>query len=164
MPDRTYTDEELDAAIAEITDPTRFREAQELVMRAAPQLQRVLAAAMAEGGWFDAAHEQAVREAVAEADPEARLRMLRTLLAEETRLGMMVGVAVGFESGDAPGPDALRAGALAGLLRPESGERASWSWRRARTPDVGRSRVRTDHALPAYALSAVAGLVLRRSR
>jgi hypothetical protein len=97
VPDRSYTDEELDAAIAEITDPTRLREAQELVMRVAPQLQRVLGAAMAEGGWFDAAHEQAVREAVTEADPDARLRMLRTLLAEETRLGMMVGVAVGFE-------------------------------------------------------------------
>lgn len=97
MPDRSYTDEELDAAIADITDPTRLREAQELVLRAAPQLQRVLSAAMAEGGWFDAAHEQAVREAAGEADPELRLRTLRTLLAEETRLGMMVGVAVGFE-------------------------------------------------------------------
>ena len=97
MPDRSYTDEELDAAIADIADPTRLREAQELVLRAAPQLQRVLAAAMAEGGWFDAAHDQAVREASGEADPEQRLRSLRTLLAEETRLGMMVGVAVGFE-------------------------------------------------------------------
>jgi hypothetical protein len=97
VPDRSYTDEELDAAIADIADPTRLREAQELVLRAAPQLHRVLAAAMAEGGWFDAAHEQAVREAAGEADPELRLRTLRTLLAEETRLGMMVGVAVGFE-------------------------------------------------------------------
>jgi hypothetical protein len=97
VPDRTYTDEELDAAIAEITDPTRFREAQDLVTRAAPQLQRLLAAAMAEGGWFDAAHEQAVREAAGEPDPETRMRALRTLLAEEARLGMMVGVAVGFE-------------------------------------------------------------------
>jgi hypothetical protein len=97
VPDRSYTDEELDAAIADITDPTRLREAQELVLRAAPQLQRVLSAAMAEGGWFDAAHDQAVREAAGEADPDLRLRTLRTLLAEETRLGMMVGVAVGFE-------------------------------------------------------------------
>ena len=97
MPDSTYTDEQLDAAIAQITEPTRFREAQELVMRAAPQLQRVLAAAIADGGWFDSAHEQAVREAAAEADPELRLRSMRTLLAEETRLGMLVGVAVGFE-------------------------------------------------------------------
>jgi hypothetical protein len=97
VPDRSYTDEELDAAIADITDPTRLREAQELVLRAAPQLQRVLTAAMAEGGWFDAAHEQAVREAAGEADPDMRLRSLRTLLTEETRLGMLVGVAVGFE-------------------------------------------------------------------
>lgn len=97
MPDRSYTDEQLDAAIAEITDPDRLREAQELVLRAAPQLQRVLTAAIAEGGWFDSAHEQAVREAAAESDPAARLRSVKTLLAEETRLGMMVGVAVGFE-------------------------------------------------------------------
>jgi hypothetical protein len=97
VPDRSYTDEELDAAIAEITDPSRFREAQELVLRAAPQLQRVLAVAIAEGGWFDSAHEQAVREAAGESDPEARLRSVNTLLAEETRLGMLVGVAVGFE-------------------------------------------------------------------
>ena len=66
-------------------------------MRAAPQLQRVLASAIADGGWFDAAHEQAVREAAREADADLRLRALRTLLAEETRLGMLVGVAVGFE-------------------------------------------------------------------
>jgi hypothetical protein len=97
VPDRAYTDAELDAAIAEIADPTRLRDAQDLVMRAAPSLQRVLAAAIAEGGWFDSAHEAAVRDAAAEQDPEARLRAVKTLLAEETRLGMLVGVAVGFE-------------------------------------------------------------------
>ena len=97
MPERAYTDAELDAAIAELTDPTRLQDAQDIVMRAAPSLQRVLAAAIAEGGWFDAAHEQAVREAAGEAEGEARLRAVKTLLAEETRLGMLVGVAVGFE-------------------------------------------------------------------
>ncbi len=97
MPDRAYTDAELDAAIAELADPTRLREGQDIVMRAAPSLQRVLAEAIAEGGWFDSAHEGAVREAAASEDPEERLRSLRTLLAEETRLGMLVGVAVGFE-------------------------------------------------------------------
>ncbi len=97
VPERAYTDQELDAAIATIADPERMTGAQELVMRAAPQLQRVLAAAMTDGGWFDAAHEQAAREAAGEADPDARLRAVRTLLAEETRLGMLVGVAVGFE-------------------------------------------------------------------
>ncbi|MDQ6835180.1 MAG: hypothetical protein M3016_03240 [Actinomycetota bacterium] len=97
MPKHSYTDEELDAAIAQIADPARLREAQDVVARAAPSLQRVLAAAIAEGGWFDSAHEQAVREAAAESDPETRLRAVKTLLAEETRLGMLVGVAVGFE-------------------------------------------------------------------
>lgn len=97
MPDRAYTEAELDAAIAELSDPTRLRDAQDLVMRAAPSLQRVLTVAMSEGGWFDAAHEQALREAAGAADAEERLRSVRTLLAEETRLGMLVGVAVGFE-------------------------------------------------------------------
>ncbi len=96
MPDRAYTDAELDA-IAEITEQERLREAQELVMRAAPSLQRVLAAALDEGGWFDSAHEQAVREAAGGEDAPERLRAMRTLLAEETRLGMLMGVAVGFE-------------------------------------------------------------------
>jgi hypothetical protein len=97
VPDRAYTDAELDAAIEQIADPTRLHEAQDVVMRAAPSLQRVLAAAIAEGGWFDSAHEAAVRDAAAEPDPEGRLRSVKTLLAEETRLGMLVGVAVGFE-------------------------------------------------------------------
>jgi hypothetical protein len=67
------------------------------VARAAPSLQRVLAGALAEGGWFDSGHQQAVREAVCEAEPETRARAVDTLLAEETRLAMLVGVAVGFE-------------------------------------------------------------------
>ena len=66
-------------------------------MRTAPALQRVLGAALEEGGWFDSAHDQAVREAAAREDPFERERDVRTLLAEETRLGMLVGVAVGFE-------------------------------------------------------------------
>ena len=97
MVDRAYTDAELEAAISAISDPERLQGAQDLVTRAAPALQRVLASAMAEGGWFDAAHEQAVREATAGEDPHERARAVRTLVAEETRLGMLVGVAVGFE-------------------------------------------------------------------
>ena len=97
VPERAYTDAELDAAIAAITDPERLREAQDVVVRAAPSLQRVLGEALAEGGWFEQAHEQAVREATGEEDAEVRARAVRTLVAEETRLGMLVGVAVGFE-------------------------------------------------------------------
>ena len=97
MPERAYTDEELDAAIERLTEPDRLRAGQDLVMRATPALQRVLAAALADGGWFDSAHAQAVQEAVAAGDHDARLSAVRTLMAEETRLGMLVGVAVGFE-------------------------------------------------------------------
>ncbi|HZU40585.1 MAG TPA: hypothetical protein VE992_06020 [Solirubrobacteraceae bacterium] len=116
MLDRPFTDAELDAAIAQIAEPGRLRAAQELVARSAPSLQRVLAAALADGGWFQGGHEQAVREAAGREDAHERLSALRTLIAEETRLGMFVGVAVGFElaqeldrtagpaAGAAPGP------------------------------------------------------------
>ncbi len=97
MPDRAYTDADLDAAIAAITDPGRLRDAQDLVMRVAPSLQSVLASALDEGGWFGSGHDQAVREAVVQDDPHDRTRVVQSLLAEETRLGMLVGVAVGFE-------------------------------------------------------------------
>jgi hypothetical protein len=95
--DRPYTDADLDAAIAAISEPGRLRAAQDLVTHVAPSLQRVLNAALAEGGWFDSAHQQAVREATAGEDPVARMQAVQTLIAEETRLGMLVGVAVGFE-------------------------------------------------------------------
>jgi hypothetical protein len=95
--DRAYTDDELEAAIAAIADPERLRAAQDLVARSAPTLQQVLATALEEGGWFDLGHNQAVREAAAHDDVGERVRAVRTMLAEETRLGMLVGVAVGFE-------------------------------------------------------------------
>jgi hypothetical protein len=114
MPDRPEppSDSALDAAIRALNEPGRLGAAQDLVARAAPALQRVLAAAIAEGGWFDSAHEQAVREAVGGEDPHERIRLVRTLLAEETRLSMLVGVAIGFElsrelNGESPGGDSL---------------------------------------------------------
>jgi hypothetical protein len=95
--DRAHTEADLDAAITAISEPGRLRTAQELVAQLAPSLQRVLGSALAEGGWFDAAHQQAVREATGNEDPGARVQAVQTLIAEETRLGMLVGVAVGFE-------------------------------------------------------------------
>ena len=108
MVDRAYTDAELEAAIAAITDPERLRDAQDLVARSTPALQRMLATALDEGGWFDTAHNQAVREATGYDDITERVRAVQMMLAEETRLGMLVGVAVGFELAreldrDAPG-------------------------------------------------------------
>ncbi len=119
VPEPAYSDAEIDAAIAAIADPQRLQQAQEVVSRAAPSLPRVLDAALNEGGWFDGGHEQAVREAAAADDPHERSALDANLLAEETRLGMLVGVAVGFElarelSGSAPdgccaGPGAFSA-------------------------------------------------------
>jgi len=89
--DPTYTAEEVDAAVAALQDPERIKHAQEVVVHAAPGLQRVLNAALFEGGYFNDAHEQEVLRAAG-----ADLAALRTLLAEETRVGMLVGVTVGF--------------------------------------------------------------------
>jgi hypothetical protein len=97
VPERTYSDAEIDAVLGTLTEPGRMREAQDLVARAAPQLQHVLIDALHSGGWFGEAHETEVSKAASEADPEERLRRLRTLIAEETRVGMLVGVAVGFQ-------------------------------------------------------------------
>jgi hypothetical protein len=91
-----YTDEQIDAAVEAISDPEAFREAERAVARAAPQLQRVLAEALGAGGWFGESHDAEVLKAATTPDEQARLTAVRTLLAEETRIGMMVGVAVGW--------------------------------------------------------------------
>jgi hypothetical protein len=92
-----FTDDQLNAALHALTDPERFREIERRVATAAPQLQQILATALAEGGWFDSTHEQQVTSVAAIEDPQERLKLFRTLLAEETRIGMLVGVAVGWE-------------------------------------------------------------------
>ena len=96
MPEREFTDAEVDAALEALSDPERFRSAEGRVARMAPQLQRILAGALSEGGWLEA-HEAEVLKAATTPDEDARLTAMRTLLAEETRLGMLVGVAVGWE-------------------------------------------------------------------
>jgi hypothetical protein len=91
------TDEErLEAAIARLTGSERFAEAEAIVARTAPQLQRILAEALAEGGWFGDSQEAETLRASTVPNPDDRLAAIRTLLAEEARMGMMVGVAVGW--------------------------------------------------------------------
>jgi hypothetical protein len=87
---------ELEAAIERLLEPERFSEAERMVAGAAPQLQRVLATALAEGGWFGEPHEAETLRAATVPDPEERIAAVRALLAEEARMGMMVGVAVGW--------------------------------------------------------------------
>jgi hypothetical protein len=97
VPERQFTDAEIDAALEALSDPARFREAETRVSRIAPQLQRILAQALHEGGWFGEIHEGELIKAATVPDQEERIRAVRTLLAEETRIGMLVGVAVGWE-------------------------------------------------------------------
>lgn len=91
------TDAEIDAALEALTDPLRLRRAEERVTAIAPQLQHILGRALEEGGWFDEAHNSQLRKAAATPDADDRLTAVRTLLAEETRIGMLIGVAVGWE-------------------------------------------------------------------
>jgi hypothetical protein len=92
-----FTDEELDRALAALTEPERFREAEARVARIAPQLQHVLYHALDLDGYFSQLRESEVSSAAKREDLDERIRAVRTLLAEESRLGMLIGVAVGWE-------------------------------------------------------------------
>jgi hypothetical protein len=92
----SYSEEQLEAAIDALSDADRFREAEAVVAGAAPKLQRVLGSALEAGGWFGEAHDAEALKAATTPDPDDRITAVRTLLAEEARLGMMVGVAVGW--------------------------------------------------------------------
>ena len=94
--DRTFTDAELDRAVEALSDPVRFRAAEARVTRAVPQLQRVLDQALGEG-FHGEAQAQQVRQASGRGDPAEREASVQALLIEEARIGMLVGVAVGWE-------------------------------------------------------------------
>ncbi len=96
----TYSQEEIERALESISDPESFRAAEQAVAESAPQLQAILAQALAAGGWFGESHEAEVLKAATAPDEEERLSAVRTLLAEEARMGMMVGVAVGWALSD----------------------------------------------------------------
>src|SRR4030095_1456957 len=94
--ERRYTDEQVDEAVDSLAEPGAFREAEQEVGRAAPRRPKILAPALGEGGWCGESHEAQVLKAATTPDDEERLAAVRTLLAEEARMGMMVGVAVGW--------------------------------------------------------------------
>lgn len=96
MPERQFTEAELHAALEQLT-PERFQEWEARLAQIAPQLQRTIVQILAEGGWFDEQHDAAVLKAATMPDPDERLTAVKTLLAEETRTVMFVGVAVGWE-------------------------------------------------------------------
>jgi phosphohistidine swiveling domain-containing protein len=96
VPERQFTDAELHAALEQLT-PERFREWETRIAQMAPQLQRTIVQIMHESGWFDETHEAAVLKAATTPDEDERLTAVRTLIAEEARTVMFVGVAVGWE-------------------------------------------------------------------
>jgi hypothetical protein len=96
MSEHRYSAEQVDAAVAAIADGERFAGAQELVTHAAPGLQQILGAALDAGGFFDSAHQGEISRVGEIVDPEERRIALAELVAEESRLAMLVGVAVGL--------------------------------------------------------------------
>lgn len=95
--ERPYSAAEVDAAVDALRRPERLAQAQEVVTHAAPSLHRVLSQALEAGGWFGSAHDSELLRTTSIEDEQERLEAVHALVADETQLGMMVGVAVGFE-------------------------------------------------------------------
>ncbi|MDQ2701107.1 MAG: hypothetical protein M3Y23_07240 [Actinomycetota bacterium] len=92
----SYTEEELKTAVEKLSDPEAFGAAERVVAAVAPDLQKVLVTALGSGGWFGESHQSETLKAATMPDEEQRLTAIRALLSEETHMGMMVGVAVGW--------------------------------------------------------------------
>ncbi len=102
-------EQRLEAAIERLLEAERFAEAEAIVARAAPQLQKVLAGGPGRGWLVRRVARGEALKAATVPDPDERIAAVRTLLAEEARMGMMVGVAVGWalkeEMSEGEGPD-----------------------------------------------------------
>jgi hypothetical protein len=94
---RAYSDAEVEAAIQALSDPARLEEAQRMVGANAPGIQRILNEALQAADWFGSAHQAAVLEAAGKPAVDDRVTAVRTLVAEETSVSMLIGVAVGYE-------------------------------------------------------------------
>ena len=98
MPDRrAHTEAEIQAAVEVLSDPARLEEAQRVVASAAPQLQAILDQALDAADWYGSAHRAQVMEATGQEDTVERLDAVQRLITEETRVSMLIGVAVGYE-------------------------------------------------------------------
>jgi hypothetical protein len=89
-----FSDAQVEAAVRRLSEPGRLDAAQRSVGAQAPALQRILIQALDDADYFGSAHADEVRKAVRAEDPDAAVR---TLVAEETRVAMLIGVAVGLE-------------------------------------------------------------------
>lgn len=96
-PEDTPTDDELlRAAVERVREGDRLAEAERVIASVAPELRTLLAEALDSGGWFGEPHEAETLKVATMPDEQARLEALRSLLTEETNIGMLVGVAVGW--------------------------------------------------------------------
>jgi hypothetical protein len=91
-----YGEEELKLAVERLSEPEAFEDAERVVATVAPDLQAVLVSALGAGGWFGESHQSETLKAATMPDEDQRLTAIRALLTEETHMGMMVGVAVGW--------------------------------------------------------------------
>jgi hypothetical protein len=96
-PRREHSEAEIQAAVEQLSEPDRLDEAQRVVAAAAPTLQGILEQALESADWFGSAHRAQVMEATGQEDPMERLQAVQRLIAEETRVAMLIGVAVGYE-------------------------------------------------------------------
>ena len=94
---RSPSPDEVEAAVSALSEPGRLDEAQRVVAADAPGLQRLFDEALAAADWFGSAQQAAVLEAAGKPAIDERLVAVRTLMAEEARVSMLIGVAVGYE-------------------------------------------------------------------
>jgi hypothetical protein len=94
---RKYSDEELEAAMQALSEPDRLEDAQRVVSRSAPALQRIFDQALHSAEWYGSARRAEVVRAAGVADPDERMEAVGRLIDEESRVSMMIGVTVGFE-------------------------------------------------------------------
>jgi hypothetical protein len=97
MTEAEQPNSELEAVLQELAEPQGFDGIEERMATIAPQLQSLLDGALSAGGWFDDAHESMVLKTATQPDPDQRIAEVRNFVLEQTRLGMLVGVAVGWE-------------------------------------------------------------------
>jgi hypothetical protein len=97
MPDGTADEDRLKRAILALGEPERFQAAERRLAQAIPELQDLLARSLAEAGWLEPARVDAVDKAAGHEDPHERVVAIRSMLAEEARVAMLIGVAVGWE-------------------------------------------------------------------
>ena len=99
-----FSEAELEEAVGRLSEGPNLQAAEAQVAAAAPALQRVLAEALATGGWFGESHRSELERVTSTEDPHERVTAVDVLLAEETRIAMMVGVAVGWALAAELGP------------------------------------------------------------